>query len=117
MANRRRYKDVERVLTQVLLGELAVFVLFLLVSGAGVTALKVITAILIVVASGLALAFLYMCGEMKKRRSRWLVLGYGAILLCMVVSLVLNYPSPNPNAGKTDAKEPASNSASVDPVG
>ena len=103
MANRRRYKDVERVLTQILLGELAVFLLYLIFAGVGVVALKVITAILIILVSGLCLAFLVMCGEVKKRRSLWLVMGFGAIALVLLVSLLLNYPSPNAAKAVTDA--------------
>ena len=95
MANRRRYRDVERVLAQILMGEAAVFVLYLIFAGLGIISLKVVTSIVIVVASVLCLAFLYMCGEMVKRRSRWLVFGFGALLLLLVVSLLLNYPSPN----------------------
>lgn len=95
MANRRRYKDVERILTQLLLAETAVFILFMIFAGVGVVALKVITAILVAVASILALGFLYLCGEMFKRRSRWLVFGFGALLILLTFSLVLNYPSPN----------------------
>lgn len=103
MANRRRYKDVERILTQVLLGELAVFVLYMIFAGVGVTALKVITSILIIAVSVLCLAFLVMCGEAKKRRSRWLVFGFGALLLLLLVSLLLNYPSPNAAKAAADA--------------
>lgn len=108
MANRRRYKDVERVLAQILMGEAAVFVLYLIFAGLGIISLKVITSIVIVVASVLCLAFLYMCGEMFKRRSRWLVFGFAALLLLLVVSLVLNYPSPN--AAKAAAEAIANSS-------
>ena len=94
MAIRRRYKDIERFLTQVLLAETAVFVLYLIFAGIGVGALKVVASILIILASSACLALLYMTGEMKKARSRWLVLGFGCILLCLLVSLLLNYPSP-----------------------
>ena len=103
MANRRRYKDVERILTQILLGEVAVFVLYMIFAGVGVTALKVITSILIAVASVLCIAFLVMCGEAKKRRSRWLVIGFGCLLFLLVVSLLLNYPSPNAAKAAADA--------------
>ena len=102
MANRRRYKDVERVLAQILMGEAAVFVLYLIFAGLGIISLKVVTSIVIVVASVLCLAFLYMCGEMFKRRSRWLVFGFAAVLLLLIVSLVLNYPSPNAAKAATD---------------
>ena len=94
MAKRMRYKTIEKYFTITLLADTAVFALFLLFSGLGVIALKVITAILIIGASGLSLAYLYMTGETKKRRSRWLVLGFACLLLCLFVSLILNYPAP-----------------------
>jgi multisubunit Na+/H+ antiporter MnhB subunit len=96
VAIRRRYKDIERFLTQILIADTAVFVLYLIFAGLGVVAIKVIASILIILASVACLALLYMTGEMKKARSRWLVLGFAAILLCLLVSLVLNYPSPAP---------------------
>lgn len=94
MAIRRRYKDIERFLTQVLIADAAVFVLYLIFAGIGIGWLKVITTILCIVASVACLALLYMTGEMKRARSRWLVLGFGAIVVCLLVSLILNYPSP-----------------------
>lgn len=103
MANRRRYKDVERILTQILLGELAVFLLYMIFAGVGVVALKVITAVLIIVASALCLGFLILCGEVKKRRSLWLVMGFGALVVLVLVSLILNYPSPNAAKAAADA--------------
>ena len=105
MAIRKRYKDIERFLTTVLLADTAVFVLYMVFAGFGLTALKVICTILCVVASVACLALLYMTGEMKKARSRWLVLGFGAIVVCLLVSLILNYPSP--------AKVVAENIASI----
>lgn len=98
MANRRRYKELETLLTRVLLADVAVFVLYLIFAGVGVTAMKVITAIIAILASGLCLALLYTNGEMKKRRSRWLVCGFAAIVICLLVSLVVKYPSPKPEA-------------------
>ena len=94
MAKRMRYKTIEKYLTITLLAETAIFALFLLFSGLGIIALKAITAILIICASGLSLVYLYMIGETKKRRSRWLVLGFLCILLCLFVSLILKYPAP-----------------------
>ena len=98
MARRKRYKDLEKILTRVLIGDAAVFVLYLLFAGLGITAMKVVTLIIAIVTCGLSLAFLYMCGEFQKRRSRWLVLGFACIIICMLVSLILNYPSPAPDA-------------------
>lgn len=100
MARRKRYKELETLLTRVLIADAAVFALYLLFAGLGVIAMKVITAIIAIIASGLCLAFLYMCGELKKRRSRWLVLGYACIIVCLMVSLILKYPSPAPELPK-----------------
>lgn len=94
MAIRRRYKDIERILTQILIADAVVFVLYLIFAGVGLTVLKVITTVLCIGASLACLALLYMTGEMKKARSRWLVLGFGAIVVCLLVSLILNYPAP-----------------------
>ena len=94
MARRKRYKEIEQILTSVLIGDALVFALYLLFAGLGVTAMKVITVIIAFAASGLSLGFLYMCGEFQKRRSRWLVLGFACILICMVVSLLLKVPYP-----------------------
>ena len=96
MAKRKRYKEIENLLTSVLIADVVVFALYLLFAGLGVVALKVITAIIAIVGSGLCLAFLYMCGEIRKRRSRWLVLGFACIIICLMVSLILKYPSPAP---------------------
>ena len=94
MAKRMRYKTIEKYLTYTLLADTAVFALYLLFAGMGLVALKVITTIIAIGTSGLSLGYLYMIGETKKRRSRWLVLGFVCILLCLFVSLILNYPAP-----------------------
>lgn len=94
VAKQSRYKQMEELLTRVLLADVAVFALYLIFAGSGSTALKAITAIIAILLSGLCLAFLYMNGEIKKRRSRWMVMGYSAVLVCLLVSLLVNYPSP-----------------------
>jgi hypothetical protein len=78
----------------ILIGDAIVFLLYMIVAGLGITWLKVITTILNLVASVGCLGLLYITGEMKKARSRWLVLGFAAIVVCLLVSLLLNYPSP-----------------------
>ena len=94
MAIRRRYKDIERILTYTLIAETIIFVLYMVFAGIGLGPLKIMTAILCFGASLACLALLYMTGEIKKARSRWLVLGFACILICLLVSLLLNYPSP-----------------------
>lgn len=112
VARRNRYKEMENLMTKILIGDAAVFVLYLLFAGLGVTALKVITAIIAILASGLSLGFLYLNGEFKKRRSRWMVMGFGAVVVCLLVSLILNYPSPA--KAPAIAADAVSTSASTD---
>lgn len=100
MAKRMRYKQIEQLLTRILLADTAVFILYLIFAGFGLTFLKVVTVIIALAASGLSLAYLYKLGEFKKARSRWLVMGFGAIILCTLVSVILNYPSPAPQVAE-----------------
>ena len=96
MAKRMRYKKIDQLLTRVLIADTAVFVLYLIFASFGIVAMKVLTVIIALLLSGLCLIYLYVLGEFKKARSRWLVMGLGAIILCTVVSVILNYPSPAP---------------------
>ncbi len=96
MAKRMRYKEIDQLLTRVLIADTAVFALYLIFAGIGLTFFKVVTVIIALGVSGLSLAYLYKVGEFKKARSRWMVMGFGAIILCTLVSLILNYPSPAP---------------------
>ena len=94
MAKRMRYKQIDYLLTRVLIADTAIFVLYLIFAALGLSVLKIIVAIIALFLSGLSLAYLYKIGEFKKARSRWLVLGVAAIVVCLLVSLLLNYPSP-----------------------
>lgn len=93
---RSRYKEMERNLTYAILGEAAMLLIYLISAGYGVTWLKVFSAFVAIVGSALCLAYLKMTGELLKIRSRWLTFGFAAVLLCVLVSLLVNYPSPNP---------------------
>ena len=95
MDNKRRYKEMEQYLTYALVGSAVVFLLYMIFAGLGVVWLKVLTAIILVAVCGLALAWLYLTGELLRYRSRWMSVGFAAILVVLLVSLVLNYPSPN----------------------
>lgn len=91
---RNSYRQLEQLLTLVVLADLALFLLFLIVSGFGITWLKVITALLTLGLSGLGIAFLVLIGEHKKIRSRWILTAFVGILLCTLVSLIAGYPGP-----------------------
>ena len=96
MAPRLRYKQIDQLLSRVLIANTGVFVLYLIFAALGLSILKFIVAIIALLVSGLCLFYLYNLGEFKKARSRWLVMGFGSIILCTLVSLILNYPSPAP---------------------
>ena len=94
MASRKRYKELEQMMTRILVADVVVFALFVLFAGLGVVAMKVICAIVTIIVSAMCLAFLYMTGELQKRRSLWMVVGFISVLVCLLVSLICNYPSP-----------------------
>ena len=95
--NRLSYRDMEQLLTIALLVDAVLFVIFLVASGFGVIWLKVITAIISIVGSSLCLGYLYLIRELRRQRSLWMTVGFAAIIVVLVFSLFLNYPSPNTN--------------------
>lgn len=94
MARRNRYREMESLMTKVLLGDALVFVLFLVFSAKAWTVVRVIAAIISILASLLSISWLAITGEVTRRRSLWLVTGFGAIFVCLLVSLLLKYPCP-----------------------
>ncbi len=92
MGKRNRYREMEFYMTRVLLGAAAVFVLYLLFAAFNVTVLKWILAIIAILGSGLSLGFLFMSGELLKKRSLWMTTGFAAVILCTLVSLILRFP-------------------------
>jgi len=83
-------------MTYALLADAGLFVMYLLFAGFGISWLKVTLAVIAILISGLCVAYLHMTGELLRPRSRWLVVGFLSVLLCILVSLLLNYPSPDP---------------------
>lgn len=91
-----RYKQMERYMCCALLVDLLIFIFYLVAAGNGIVWLKVILAIVTILLSGLCITFLYMNKELLNQRSLWMSVSAGAILICMLFSLLLNFPSPNP---------------------
>jgi hypothetical protein len=87
---------MESLMTKVIVGDALVFVLYLLFAGLGLTVVKVATAIIAILGSLLGLGWLVITGEFSRRRSLWMVTGFIAIVLCVLVSLLLGYPGPAP---------------------
>jgi len=94
--NKTRYKKMEFMMTCALGADALFFVLYLLFAGLGIVWLKVVLAILAILLSGACLYFLYITHELLHQRSLWMSASAAAIALCILVSLVLNFPSPNP---------------------
>ena len=63
MAKRMRYKQIDQLLTRVLIADTAIFVLYLIFAAIGLSVMKVIIAIIALLLSGLSLAYLYRIGE------------------------------------------------------
>lgn len=98
MAKRNRYREMENMMTKIILGDVLVFVLYLIFAWCGLSVGKVITAIIAIFGSLLCAGWLYLTGEFGRRRSLWMVTTFIAIVICMVVSLILRYPCPLPKA-------------------
>ena len=96
MAKRNRYREMESLMTKVIVGDALVFVLYLLFAGLGLTVVKVAAAIIAILGSLLGLGWLVITGEFSRRRSLWMVTGFIAIVLFVLVSLLLGYPGPAP---------------------
>ena len=92
--SRNRYREMENLMTKIILADVLVFILYLVCAGLGWTVLKVITAIIAIIGSGLCTGWLYITGEFGRRRSLWMVTGFICIIICVVVSLLLDYPCP-----------------------
>ena len=95
MANPNRYKEMERYMTYALCADAAAFVLYLIFAGLGIVWLKVILAISCLGVSGYLLWLLYASKELLRQRSLWITTGAAAIVVCLLFSLILNFPSPN----------------------
>lgn len=92
MAKRSRYKDLEKMMTLLLIASGVDFVLYLVFAGAGITWLKVITAIFAILMPVLCLGILYMSKELLKQRSLWMSAGFACVLICTAVSLITRFP-------------------------
>ena len=92
--NKTRFQNTERLLTYILIGCAAMFVIYLFAAGFGVIWLKAITAIIAIITSGLCLAYLYITKLLLAPRSFWMTVAAGSLLICLLFSLILGFPSP-----------------------
>ena len=91
----KKYKQIERFLTVLLLADTALFVGYMIAAGNGVTWLKIVLTLSCLGISGLILWILYASNEIMRQRSLWITTGAVSIVVCLFFSLILNFPSPN----------------------
>ncbi len=94
MNRQSRYQQIEKLVTILILLSFLVFVVFLIASGNAIIWLKVISCIITILLCGLSLTVLYMTKLLIKSRSLWMTCASAGILICLIFSLLLNYPSP-----------------------
>ena len=94
--SRNRYREMEKNMTKIILLDALVFLLYLVCASFGWAVLKVITAIIAIFGSLLCVGWLYLTGEIGRRRSLWMVTAFVCIAICVLVSMLLSYPCPAP---------------------
>ena len=94
MSKKSRYMAMETVVTAALCLDTVIFLAYLIFAGCGLVALKNTPVVLCVLISGAILYFLYITRELLRKRSIWMTLGAACIILCILVSLILNFPAP-----------------------
>jgi hypothetical protein len=105
--SKNRYKIIDKYMTYALIADGAIFVLYLLFAGFGVLWGKVLFAILGILVSGLCLGYLYLTQELLRKRSLWMSAGAAAVIICILVSLITNIPSPKTVYQPTETKDAA----------
>ena len=88
------FRKFESLLTKVIFGELAGFLLMLLFAALGIGWLKWILAVAVILVSGAGCYLLVAKQEHKRKRSWWMLAAFAGMLLCTRVSLIAGYPAP-----------------------
>ena len=94
--SRNRYREMENMMSKIILADVFVFILYLVCAGFAWHVLKVISAIIAIFGSLLCVGWLYLTGEISRRRSLWMVTAFICIVICVLVSMLLSYPCPAP---------------------
>ena len=89
----KRFKQMERVFTAVLIAAAILFIIYLIAAGNGIIWLKVLMSIITILVCGLCLAYLYMTKLLLRPKTMWMTTAAGAILICLLFSLILNFPA------------------------
>ena len=104
-----KVQQMKKYMTYALIAAAVLFVLYIIFASAGIVWLKALTAILAMLICFACLAFLYMTNSLLRPRNLWMTTAAGAIIVCLLFSLMLNFPCPN----KYKQSEPSTTSSSV----
>ena len=113
MNDRNRYRLLELTACAVIAVASVFFIIFLIASGSNTVWLKILALTVCVLICGLSLTYLYLSRELLRPRSLWMSLSLISILVCILFSLMLNFPSPNPLAQLKETT-PVSENAEID---
>lgn len=91
---KNRYKEMEKYMTVALVSAAVLFMIYLFSAGFGIIWLKVLTAIIAILDCGLCLAYLYLTKLLLAPRSLWMTAAAGSVIICLLFSLILGFPSP-----------------------
>ena len=93
MAKRtNRYRQFDFIMTRVVIGDVFLFLLYLLCAATGIGWLKGLTAFVAILGSSACVGYLYLSQEWLKKRSLWMTMSFGAIALLTLVSLICKVP-------------------------
>jgi len=87
-----RYRQLDFLMTRVVIGDAFLFLLYLLCAATGIGWLKGLCAFVVIVGSALGAAYLYLTQEWLKKRSLWMTMSFGALFLLTIVSLICKVP-------------------------
>ncbi len=90
-----RYQQMEKYITYGLIADAVLFILYLIFAGFGIIWMKVILAVLAFLLSAAILGYLYLTKELLRPRSLWMSVAAASVIVCLLFSLVLNFPSPS----------------------
>lgn len=102
-SRKRNFQQMQWYLTYALIAAVGMFALYLVFAGFGIIWLKAVTAVLAILISAACLAWLFLSKELLRPRSLWMTTAACAIIVCLLVSLVLRFPSPNKYKDSTPA--------------
>ena len=88
------FRNFENLLTKVILGTLALFLLMLVAAANGIGWLKWFLALLVLLVSAASTALLVLKQEYRRRRSWWMLASFVGFLACTLVSLITGFPAP-----------------------